>query len=177
MMGPVTSLSLPATRSPRNCDLILGDGLTSWSDHVIAWPVGWPGHCWPSLQCRAVGPRREGPRRPRSGPGVGVRRGPGGVGYTMLEPWRQPPDTARVAYESDSETTEARSLHSHIPGPAHRPGVDKVHGAAISSPRCRISPGEVVVIAMTSVAESCTIHEGNGACFSSSHNGQPSQHQ
>ena len=34
--------------------------------------------------------------------------------------------------ESDSETTEARSLHSetesesHIPGPAHRPGVDKV---------------------------------------------------
>ena len=46
-------------------------------------------------------------------------------------------------------------LHSHILRPAQRPGVDKIHRAAVTSPRACVSSGKFVVIASDSVGCEC----------------------
>ena len=60
------------------------------------------------------------------------------------------------------------ALHStsRVAGPAQRPGINEVHGAAVPSPGAGVSPGEVVVVAMGPVAAAVAIPERDGPCIS-----------
>jgi len=49
-----------------------------------------------------------------------------------------------------------------IAGPAHSPGIHEVHGAAVTGSRPRVSPSEIMVVAMSSIAAAVAISEWNG---------------
>jgi len=55
---------------------------------------------------------------------------------------------------------------SRIAGPAHCPGIDKVHGTAVSGPRSGVSFCKVVVVAMGAVATAIAIAKRDGPCIS-----------
>jgi hypothetical protein len=54
---------------------------------------------------------------------------------------------------------------SRITGPAQRPGIDKVHGTAVSSPCAGVSFRKVLVVAMGSIATAVAIAKRDGPCI------------
>ena len=66
-------------------------------------------------------------------------------------------------------------LHSasRVAGPAQRPRIHKVHGAAIAGSSSGVSPGEGVIIAMGAVAAAIAIAERDGTSITCPHYRQP----
>ena len=62
---------------------------------------------------------------------------------------------------------------SQVAGPAQRPRIHKVHGAAIAGSSSAVSTGEGVVIAMGAVAAAIAIAEQDGTSITCPHYRQP----
>ena len=60
-------------------------------------------------------------------------------------------------------------------GPAQRPGIDKVHGTAVSSPCAGVSFCKVLVVAMGSIAAAVAIAERYGPCIAGPNHRQSSE--
>ena len=69
----------------------------------------------------------------------------------------------------------SRTIHSHVPGPAKGPGVDEIHGTAVSSPVSGVSPGQVVVVTVGAISKSCAVSERNSSGISCTHDREPSK--
>ena len=63
-------------------------------------------------------------------------------------------------------------LTSRVTGPAQSPGIDKVHGTAVSSPRSGICPCKIMVVTMGAIATALALAVRDGPCISCQNYGQ-----
>ena len=66
-------------------------------------------------------------------------------------------------------------LHSHIPGPCQGLRVHKVHAAAVASTMAGVSACQIVVVAMSTTAQTSSVFEWDGPCVACQHYWEPSK--